>query len=101
MCFIYNVYYNVYTVHQAPLLMEFSRQEYRKEGPFPTPGDHLNPGIEYTSLASPALTDSLPLVPPGQSIIHITMYYHVYIIYTCFIYIYMCVCVKQAHFQDL
>ena len=96
MCFIYNVYYNVYTVHQAPLLMEFSRQEYWNEVPFPTPGDLLNPGIEYTSLASPALTDSLPLVSPGQSIIHITMYHHVYIIYTCFIYIY----VKQAHFQD-
>ena len=37
--------------HQAPLSMNFSRQEYRSGLPFPTPGD-LNPGIEP---ASPAL----------------------------------------------
>ena len=57
MCFIYNVHYNVHTVHQAPLLMEFSRQEYYNGVPFPTPGDFLDPGIESTSLESPSLTD--------------------------------------------
>ena len=41
--------------HQAPLSMEFSRQEYWSRLPFPTPGDLPNPGIEPESLASPAL----------------------------------------------
>ena len=37
---------------KAPLTMEFSRQEYWSELPFPSPGDLPNPGIE---LGSPAL----------------------------------------------
>ena len=41
--------------HQAPLSMEFSRQEYWRGYPFPTPGDLPDPGIELTSLMSPAL----------------------------------------------
>ena len=40
---------------QAPLPMEFSRQEYWSGLPFTTPGDLPNPGIEPASLASPAL----------------------------------------------
>ena len=32
--------------HQAPLSMEFSRQEYWSELPFPFPGDLPNPEIE-------------------------------------------------------
>ena len=32
--------------HQAPLSMEFSRQEYWSELPFPPPGDLPDPGIE-------------------------------------------------------
>ena len=52
---------------QAPLSMEFSRQEYWSGLPFPSPGDLPNPGIEPSSLVSPALqVDSLPLVPPGK-----------------------------------
>ena len=39
---------------QAPLPMEFSRQEYWRELPFPPPGDLGGPGIE---LVSPALAD--------------------------------------------
>ena len=35
--------------------MEFSRQEYWSEVPFPTPGDLPNPGIKLASLKSPAL----------------------------------------------
>ena len=55
-------------VHQAPLSMGFSRQEYWSELPFPPPGDLPNPGsnlsllgdlpnpgIKLTSLRSPAL----------------------------------------------
>ena len=41
--------------HPAPLSMEFSRQEYCSELPFPSPGDLLNPGIELVSPATPAL----------------------------------------------
>ena len=40
--------------HQAPLFMEFSRQEYGSGLPFPLPGDLPTPGTEPTSLASPA-----------------------------------------------
>ena len=40
---------------QAPLSTEFSRQEYWRGLPFPSPGDLSNPGIEPVSLTSPAL----------------------------------------------
>ena len=50
--------------HQAPLSMEFSRQEYWSRQPFPSPADLPNPGIEA---GSPALqADSLPSEPPGK-----------------------------------
>ena len=41
--------------HQAPLSLEFSRQEYYSGLPFPSPGDLPYPGIEPMSLVSPAL----------------------------------------------
>ena len=41
--------------HQAPPSMGFSRQEYCSGLPFPSPGDLPHPGIEPTSLTSPAL----------------------------------------------
>ena len=45
-------------VYQAPLSMEFSRQEYWSGLPFPSPGDLSDPGIEP---GFPALqADSLP-----------------------------------------
>ena len=40
--------------HQAPLSMEFSRQEYWSGLPFP-PGDLPKPGIKPASLLSPVL----------------------------------------------
>ena len=46
-------------VHQAPLSMGFSRQEYWSGLPFPTPEDLPNPGIKPTSLMSPALASRL------------------------------------------
>ena len=50
---------------QTPLSTGFSRQEYWSGLPFPSPGDLPNPGIEATSLMSPALqVDSLPFEPP-------------------------------------
>ena len=42
------------TGYQAPLSMGFSRQEYRSRLPFPSPGDLPDPGVEPTSLMSPA-----------------------------------------------
>ena len=45
--------------HQAPLPMEFSRQEYWSGLPIPPPGDLPNPGIEPVSLMSPSLADRL------------------------------------------
>ena len=41
--------------HQAPLSVEFSRQEYWSGVTFPTAGDLPDPGIEPTSLAYPVL----------------------------------------------
>ena len=40
---------------QAPLLREFSRQEYWCEMPIPPPGDLPNSGIKPKSLSSPEL----------------------------------------------
>ena len=44
---------------QAPLSLEFSRQEYWRRLAIPTPGDLPDPGIEPTSLVSPALAGRL------------------------------------------
>ena len=53
--------------HQAPLSMEFSRQEYWNELPCSPPGDLPDLGIEPTSAACPALTGRFfPTVPPGK-----------------------------------
>ena len=46
---------------QAPLFMEFSRQEYWSGLPFPSPGDLPDPGIEPMSPAFQAV--SLPIEP--------------------------------------
>ena len=51
--------------HQAPLSMEFFRQEYWSGLPFPSPGDLPDPGIEPKSVA--LQTDSLPSEPPGKT----------------------------------
>ena len=51
---------------QAPLSMEFSKQEYWSGLPFLSPGDLPNPGIEP---GSPALqAESLPSEPLGKPI---------------------------------
>ena len=41
--------------HQAPLSMEFSKQEYWSGWPCPPPGGFPNPGIKPMSLTSSAL----------------------------------------------
>ena len=52
---------------QAPLSMEFPKQEYWSGLPFPTLGDLPDPGIKPVSLVSPALAGRfLPLARPGK-----------------------------------
>ena len=51
--------------HQAPLSMEFSRQEYWNELPFPSPEDPPDPGIEPRCPALQA--DSLSSKPPRNT----------------------------------
>ena len=47
---------------QAPLSMEFSRQEYWHRLSFPPPRDLPGPGIKPPALQA----DSLPTEPPGK-----------------------------------
>ena len=57
---------------QAPLFIEFSRQEYRSGLPFPFPRDLPNPGIEP---ASPALAGGFfTTEPPGKPLDKNTAY---------------------------
>ena len=57
--------------YQAPLSMEFSRQEYWSGQPVLSPGNLPNPGIKT---GSPALqVDSLPSEPPGKPLNFLTM----------------------------
>ena len=51
---------------QAPLSMGFSRQGYWSGLSFPSSGDHPDPGIELTSLASPALASRFFTTVPPQ-----------------------------------
>ena len=51
---------------QAPLSMEFSRQEYWSGLLFPSPGDLPDPGIDPRPPTLQA--DSLPSEPPGKPI---------------------------------
>ena len=53
--------------HQVPPSMGFSRQEYWRGWPFPSPGDLPNPGIEP---GSPTLqADALPSEPSGKPLL--------------------------------
>ena len=52
--------------HQAPLSLEFSRQEYWSRLPYPPPGALPHPEIKPTSPTSALAGGSLPLVPPGK-----------------------------------
>ena len=51
--------------HQAPLSMEFFRQEYWSRLPFPTPEDLPNPGID-PHLLHLLQADYLSPMPPGK-----------------------------------
>ena len=55
-------------VRQAPLSIEFSRQEHWSGLPFPTPEDLPNPGIKPASLAYLVLASGFfTTEPPGKS----------------------------------
>ena len=59
--------HGLFVAQQAPLSMEFSRQEYWSGLPFPTPGDLPDPGIEPVSLhLLHWRVDSLPLQHLGS-----------------------------------
>ena len=61
--------------HQAPLSLEFSRQEYWNGLTFPPPGDLPNPGIEPASPVSPALAGGFfTTAPPGKPSSHSAIY---------------------------
>ena len=52
---------------QAPLSLEYPKQEYWSRLPFSTPGDLPNPGIEPTSVVSSVLADRFfNIVPLGK-----------------------------------
>ena len=54
-------------VHQAPVSMGFSRQEYWNGLPLSTLGDLPNPGMEPMSLSSPTVAGRFfNTVPPGK-----------------------------------
>ena len=53
--------------HQAPLSLEFPRQEHWSGLPFPSLGDFPDPGIEPVS---PALADGLFTTEPAENQIH-------------------------------
>ena len=54
---------------QAPLFMEFPRQEYWSELPFPPPRDLPDPGIKPKSPAAPALAGGFfTTKPPGKPV---------------------------------
>ena len=87
--------------YQAPVSMEFCRQEYWRGLPFPSLGDLPNPGIEPASLASSVLaggffTTSVPGRPLNlaacisTSLLFITAeYFTVRIYYILFFSIYL------------
>ena len=88
-CMVFYIYTHTHThthVHffatpwtiacQAPLSMEFSRQEYWSGLSFPSPGDLPDPEME---LASPALASGFfTTVPPGKPSIYALLLFYVY-----------------------
>ena len=61
------------SLYQAPLSMEFVRQEYWSGLPFPPPGDLPHLGTESTSIGPPALAGGFFIIklPPGTEATHL------------------------------
>ena len=87
----------------APLSMEFSRQEYWSGVPFPPPGDLLSQGLSLHLLHLLLGRQSLPLVPPGKPYIHTYVYtcvnvcIRIYIHMYTHVWMYVCVCMVGNH----
>ena len=64
----FRLFATLWTVaHQAPLSIDFSRQEYWHGLPCPSPGYLPDPGIKPSSPMSPALqANFLPIEPLGK-----------------------------------
>ena len=63
--YLYDLLWTI--ARQAPLSMEFSRQEYWSGLPFPTPGDLPDPGIEHLPPVSAMLAGGFfTTEPPGK-----------------------------------
>ena len=79
---------------QAPLSMEFSRQEYCNGLPFPSPGNLPTRGIEPSS---PALAGEFFTINTTWDLIRYHIYTYVYV--HIYMYIYMCVlglsCIRE------
>ena len=60
-------------ISPGSLSMEFSRKEYWSGLPFPTPRDLLDPGIEPTSLESPALAGRFFTTEPPEKLYHLAL----------------------------
>ena len=68
---------------QAPLSMEFSRQEYWGGLPFPTRGDLPDPEIDPMAPESPVSADEFcTIAPPGK----LTLVLHVFSYNLCFLF---------------
>ena len=73
-CMLSHVQLFATPAHQAPLSMEFSRQEWWNGLPFPTPGGLPDPGIEPDSPASLVLSGRFfTSEPPGKPV-YINLY---------------------------
>ena len=75
-------------VHQVPLSVGFSRQEYWSGLPFPPPGDLPDPGIEPISPEVPVLeADSLPVSHQGMQSQYLSIYLstHTHILFTDYV----------------
>ena len=66
----------------SPLSMEFSRQEYWSELPFPPPGDLPESGIEPTTLTSHALAGRFFTAEPAGKPYSLIGYRYSYFTYT-------------------
>ena len=83
---------------EAPLSLEFSRQEYWSRLPFPTPRDLLGPGIETSSFASPALVGGFFATSTTWEAylcvcVYVCMYTYIYVCMYC-IYCFLLICRK-------
>ena len=61
--------FGIHVTLQTPLPMEFSRQEYWSELPFPTAGYLPDPGIEPTSPVSLALAGRFFITVPPEKLL--------------------------------